>query len=145
MEFWASGHKSLSMSPVCFLLAGKRLQPPRLSGILKGIPKIQAVANQGREGNQKQRRSSQGTIEHNGAGQCRVPAPLEGIYLSVSLSAFATTKFPTPVEEGNFWLSTKFWEHQPCRRKSHNHTSIAFTPNLACKSFSLGELGVFKA
>ena len=34
MEFWASGHESLSMSPVCFLFAGKRLQPPRLSRIL---------------------------------------------------------------------------------------------------------------
>ena len=35
-EFWASGNKSLSRPPVCFLFAGKRLQPPRLSRIPKG-------------------------------------------------------------------------------------------------------------
>lgn len=84
--------------------------------------KIQTVANQVREGMQKQRRSNQGTIEQPWG---RVPVPSQGIYISNIFEFFSRNWGPTQVKDGHFRLSTRFLglallpHHQPTKRKSH--------------------------
>ena len=79
--------------PFCvphFLFVGNRLQSPWPSRSSKG--QIQTVANQGREGMQRQRRSSQETrVQPWG----RVLVPPQGIHISVSLSSSTELKPPT--------------------------------------------------
>ena len=80
---------------------------------------IQAVANQGSKGKQKQRRNNQETIVQD-------PGYTEGIYKTISLRSSAGTKAPTQVEDGNFKLVIKspgstnmLPHHESIRRKSH--------------------------
>ena len=75
-----------------FLTCRQSLQPPQPSLSSKG--QIQIVANQGREGMQKQRRSSQETTVQPWG---RVLVPLQGIYITIPLSSSAGTKASTQV------------------------------------------------
>ena len=99
--------------PLCvphFWLVGKRLQPPRPSLSSKG--QIPTVANQGREGMQKQRGSSQEAIVQPWG---RVLVPPQGLYqyITIPLSSSAGTKAPSQAEDGSFQLSTRFLEPRP--------------------------------
>ena len=65
---------------------------------------------------QKHRKDSQETILQLWS---RVPAPLQGICILISVSSFAGAS--TQVKDGNFRLSMRslFPHHQPIRRESH--------------------------
>ena len=105
----------LGTNPFCvsgFLFVGSRLHSASLT-----FGQIQTVANQGREGMQKQGRSSQETIVQPW-----------GIYITISLSSSAGTKARTLVEDGNFKLSTS----PPTNQKKAAHPA-SLTPNFAYK------------
>ena len=86
---------------------------------------------------QKEGQSSQETIMQP---RGRVLVPPQGIYITVSLSSSAGTKAPTQVEDGNFWLSTRFLEHRPVTLPPANQKKVthpaALTPNFAYKNIS---------
>ena len=102
------------------------IQPPQPFLSSKGY--VQTVANQGRERMQKQKRSSQETMVQpcQGPGACSMNIQ----YLWVLLHNWDLIQ----VENGNFWLSTRFLEctlfyHQQIRRKSHTlQPSSKFLP-----------------
>ena len=99
-------YKSLPVSPVSFLQE-KNLQPPR--PFLSSRRQIQIVTNQGSEGIQKQRRSSQEAIILQWG---RVLDPPQGMCIAIgyiSLSSSAGAGAPTQVEDGNSRLSTSTW------------------------------------
>ena len=64
---------------------------------------VQAVANQGREGVQRQERSSQETVVQAWG---RVLVPPQGIHKTIYLSCFADTETPTR------WEKLKFAAHK---------------------------------
>ena len=70
------------------------IQPPRPSRSCKG--QVQTVADQGREGMQRQGRNSQETIPQPWG---RVPVPPQGIHITISLSSSADTETPTTWEK----------------------------------------------
>ena len=91
---WAPGHKSLSVSPISWLQEIGFIQPPWPSLSSKG--QVQTVADQGREGMQRQGRSSQDKIVQPWG---RVLVPPQGIHVTISLSCFADTETPTRWEK----------------------------------------------
>ena len=68
---------------------------------------IQTVANQGREGLQKQRSSRERKVQPWG----RVLVPPQGTHRTLSSISSIGTKAPTQIEDGNFRLSVRFLEH----------------------------------
>ena len=84
----APRHKPFCVPP--FLFLGNRLQPPWRSLSSKG--QVQTLANQGREGMQRPGRNSQETMAHPWG---RVLVPLQGIYITRSLSSSAELTPPT--------------------------------------------------
>ena len=115
---------------------------------LSSKEQIQKVANQGREGMKKERKSSHETIVHPWS---RVLVPPQGIYMTTSLSSSARTKVLTQVEDGNFKLNTRFLEHcLPCylatNQSEESHTPCRPHPKFCLLKTSppkpLGSLGV---
>lgn len=100
--------------------------------------KIQTVANQVREGMQKQRRSNQGTIEQPWG---RVPVPSQGIYISNIFEFFSGNWGPTQVKDGHFRLSTRFLGTCPVTSPPTNQKKVtppaSLAPSFACKKTSL--------
>ena len=113
---WGSGIQIVFVSPVSCLLDIDFIQPPRPSLSSKG--QIQTVANQGREGMQKQGRNSQMVVQPWG----RVLLPPQGVCITISLSYSAGTKAPTQLKDG---APPRFLEHYPVtslptnQKKSH--------------------------
>ena len=110
----------------CFLFVGNRLQPPWPS--LSSNRQIQTVADQGREGMQRQGRNIQETIVQPSG---RVLVPPQGIHITISLSSSAELN-PQQMEDVSILhsreevrlkepeklikrpLETSLKEHRPC-------------------------------
>ena len=88
---------SWTWKPFCvphFLFEGNRLQPPWSSLSSKG--QVQTVANQGREGRQRQGRSSQETIVW---AWDRILVPPQGIHINSIFELFCRTRTPQQMED----------------------------------------------
>ena len=113
------GCKSFLCPPFLVYRKYASLQPSWPSLSSKG--QIQTIANQGREGMQKQRRSSQETIAQLWV---RVLVPPQGIYITIFLSSLAElTPLPRMVATSGWawdsWSIALLPHHQPIGRKSH--------------------------
>ena len=106
-------------------------QPPWPSLSSKGW--IQTIANQGREGIQKQRRNKQMVVQP----WDRVLVPTQR-NMHNNVFEFYITGAPTQVEDGNFRLNTRFLEHSSVaspptnpKKKKKLTNPAALTPNVA--------------
>ena len=106
-------YKSFPCPP--FLVCRKQgsIQPPW---------QIRAVVNQGREGMQEKRRSSQETIVQGCGSSSRNIYELN--MNSVSWVSAAGTQAPTQSKDGNFRLSTRFLEHRPVTSPPTNQKKV---------------------
>ena len=120
-------------NPLCvprFLFVGNRLHLTSMT-----FPEFQragSVANQGREGMQRQGwEQSRNKNEALGQG----PGSSSRNIRNTILELFCRTKAHTQVEEGNFWLSARFREHRPVTSPPTNQKKVthpaALTPNSA--------------
>ena len=99
-----------------FLFVRNRLQPPWPSLSSKG--QVQTVANQGREGMQKQGRNSQETIVQPWG---RVLVPPQGTHITISLSSSAELK-PHQMEDVNCLM-----KHSSFQREGHSLITLRTT------------------
>ena len=101
---WGSWAQNSFWVPISCLQEIGFIQPPWSSPSSEG--QVQTVANQGREGMQRQGRRSQDTIVQPWG---RVLVPPQGIHITISLSCFADTEIPTR------WEKLKLCCPQACR------------------------------
>ena len=95
---------------------------------------IQTIANQGREGIQKQRRNNQMVVQP----WDRVLVPTQR-NMHNNVFEFYRTGAPTQVEDGNFRLNTRFLEHSSVaspptnqkKKKKKSHKPCSPHPNVA--------------
>ena len=145
------GTKAFLSSPFLAFL-GNKLHPPWVSS--KG--KIQTVVSQERARMQRQGRNTQETIVQPGG---RVLVPLQGIYITVSLSSFAEIKPPThercyeafftpgPPEPISGATKHQFWRIiQACLYPNLCQWPYFLLPNYKTTSYSLPKEGtVYRA